>query len=120
MTVEVSDEKPGAVKQSNDRASQSPLSYATCKMLDCDTISQAKAKALDGLYANTPFSCRPSLDDVELCERCRYIWLFTDILSVKTRVGLQSDQQLLALFRVSTLWGIKKVVQKQTFGATGT
>ena len=66
VTVEVSDEK--AVKRSSVRSSQSPVTFATCKMLNCDTISQAKAKALDTLYANTPFSCRPSVDDVELCE----------------------------------------------------
>ena len=67
ITVEADDEK--AVKQCNVVGSQSATSIAvTCKMLDCDTISQAKAKALDAFYANIPFSCRPSVDDTELCE----------------------------------------------------
>ena len=70
VTIDASDEK--TMKQSSVRASQSPVTFATCKMLNCDTISQAKAKALDTLYANTPFSCRPSVDDVELCECCRH------------------------------------------------
>lgn len=48
-----------------------------CKMLDCDTITQAKEKALDAIYKNTPFSRRPTVYDVDLgegrltvCVRC--------------------------------------------------
>ena len=67
VTVEVCDDEK-AVKQCSVGGSQSPTTIVTCKMLDCDTISQAKAKALDAVYANTPFSCRPSVDAVELCE----------------------------------------------------
>jgi plexin A len=37
-----------------------------CKALDCDTISQVKAKILDALYKNTPFSLRPSIHEVDL------------------------------------------------------
>ena len=37
-----------------------------CKMLDCDTITQAKEKALDAIYKNTPFSRRPTVYDVDL------------------------------------------------------
>lgn len=37
-----------------------------CKVNDCDTISQVKAKILDSLYKNTPFSQRPSIYDVDL------------------------------------------------------
>lgn len=37
-----------------------------CKVLDCDTITQAKEKSLDAIYKNTPFSIRPSIYDVEL------------------------------------------------------
>ncbi|XP_076331482.1 plexin-B-like isoform X1 [Tachypleus tridentatus] len=33
---------------------------------DCDTISQVKFKVLDALYKNTPFSLRPSVNDVDL------------------------------------------------------
>jgi len=40
---------------------------ATCKVLDCDTISQTKDKALDALYTNTPYTRRPAARDVQLC-----------------------------------------------------
>ncbi|XP_053632956.2 plexin-B isoform X3 [Cherax quadricarinatus] len=36
------------------------------KVLDCDTISQVKAKILDALYRNTPQSLRPSVHEVDL------------------------------------------------------
>jgi plexin A len=50
-----------------DACSTNPAgSSVVCKMLDCDTISQAKSKALDALYANIPFSCRPSVCDIDL------------------------------------------------------
>ena len=38
------------------------------KLLDCDTITQAKEKILDVLYKNTAASCRPQLTDVDLGE----------------------------------------------------
>uniref|UniRef100_A0A034WKL2 Plexin-B n=3 Tax=Endopterygota TaxID=33392 RepID=A0A034WKL2_BACDO len=37
-----------------------------CKVLDWDTISQVKSKVLDALFKNTPFSCRPSVNEVDL------------------------------------------------------
>lgn len=37
-----------------------------CKVLDWDTISQVKSKILDALFKNTPFSCRPSVYEVDL------------------------------------------------------
>ncbi|XP_055593886.1 plexin-B [Uranotaenia lowii] len=37
-----------------------------CKVLDCDTISQVKSKILDALFKNTPFSMRPSVQDLDL------------------------------------------------------
>ena len=37
-----------------------------CRVNDCDSISQVKAKLLDALYKNTPFSLRPSIHDVDL------------------------------------------------------
>ncbi|XP_017468489.1 PREDICTED: plexin-B [Rhagoletis zephyria] len=37
-----------------------------CKVLDWDTISQVKSKILDALFKNTPFSCRPSVHEVDL------------------------------------------------------
>ncbi|XP_076356920.1 plexin-B-like [Tachypleus tridentatus] len=36
------------------------------KVNDCDTISQVKAKILDVLYNNTPFSLQPSINEVDL------------------------------------------------------
>ena len=36
------------------------------KLLDTDTISQAKEKILDVLYRNTPVSRRPQLSEVDL------------------------------------------------------
>jgi len=40
--------------------------HVICKLLDCDTITQAKQKALDSLFRNTPFSQRPAIHDVDL------------------------------------------------------
>lgn len=36
------------------------------KVLDCDTISQVKEKALDQIYRATPYSQRPRKDDLDL------------------------------------------------------
>jgi plexin A len=38
----------------------------SCKALDCDTITQAKDKALDAIYMNMPWTRRPSVYDVDL------------------------------------------------------
>ena len=40
--------------------------HVICKLLDCDTITQAKEKALDSLFRNMPFSHRPSIHNVDL------------------------------------------------------
>lgn len=37
-----------------------------CRVNDCDATSQVKAKLLDAVYKNTPFSLRPSIYDVDL------------------------------------------------------
>ena len=39
---------------------------ASCRVLDCDTITQVKMKILDALYRNTPHSLRPSVNQVDL------------------------------------------------------
>ncbi|XP_076035062.1 plexin-B-like isoform X2 [Oratosquilla oratoria] len=39
---------------------------AQCRVLDCDSINQVKAKILDALYRNTPHSLRPSVNQVDL------------------------------------------------------
>lgn len=36
------------------------------KVLDCDTISQVKEKALDAIYRNTQFSQRPLKEGLDL------------------------------------------------------
>ena len=38
------------------------------KMLDCDSITQAKEKVLDALYKNCPASKRPQLTEIDLSE----------------------------------------------------
>lgn len=38
------------------------------KVLDCDTISQVKEKALDTIYRATPYSQRPRKDDLDIGE----------------------------------------------------
>ncbi|XP_048239493.1 plexin-A1-like isoform X2 [Haliotis rufescens] len=37
-----------------------------CRVLDCDTVTQAKEKMLDMLCRNVPFSQRPSVQDLDL------------------------------------------------------
>lgn len=41
-----------------------------CRLLDCDTISQAKGKILDTLYRSVGHSQRPAVEDVTLYWRC--------------------------------------------------
>ena len=36
------------------------------KVLDCDTISQVKDKALDTIYRSTPYSQRPRREDLDV------------------------------------------------------
>jgi plexin A len=36
------------------------------KVLDCDSITQVKAKILDAVYKNTPFSARPNAQEIDL------------------------------------------------------
>ncbi len=40
------------------------------KVLDCDSITQVKAKVLDAIYKNTPFSLRPAVNEVDLEWQC--------------------------------------------------
>ena len=54
----------------------------TCKVLDCDTITQAKQKALDAIYQNMPFTQRLSVHDVDLGE-CRDLKRFRPYICVK-------------------------------------
>ena len=36
------------------------------KVLDCDTITQAKEKLLDAIHKSVPFSVRPKAEDFDL------------------------------------------------------
>ena len=36
------------------------------RALDCDTVTQAKEKAIDAIYMNAPFSSRPSVHELDL------------------------------------------------------
>jgi hypothetical protein len=40
------------------------------RVLDCDSITQVKGKILDAVYKNTPFSLRPTTEEVDLEWRC--------------------------------------------------
>ena len=80
VTVEAVD----ADAMGGDQSASSTL--VTCKLLDCDTISQAKLKLVDALHANMARSRRPRVDHVELCESftrapCRLM------IETHTRVG---------------------------------
>lgn len=41
-----------------------------CRILDCDTITQVKAKIIDTLYRCVPYSERPQVNNVQLYWRC--------------------------------------------------
>ena len=42
------------------------MDIQTLKLLDTDSVSQAKEKLLDFIYGNRPVSQRPSITEVEL------------------------------------------------------
>ena len=44
-----------------------------CKVLNCDTITQAKEKIIDVMYKNIPFSNRPWACDLDLGEYTRVV-----------------------------------------------
>lgn len=46
------------------------------KVLDCDTISQVKEKALDTIYRSTPYSLRPRKEDLDLGKLNTILLLF--------------------------------------------
>ncbi|KAL3077577.1 hypothetical protein niasHS_012283 [Heterodera schachtii] len=89
-----------------DGFDQAPVPIRT---LDCDTISQLKAKLLDTLYRNVPYSTRVGIDQFDLEWRCprRGSVLLLDDDQPQRRGGLRqlntlahyavSDQALLAM-----------------------
>ncbi|XP_065306120.1 plexin-B-like [Dermacentor albipictus] len=63
-----------------------------CRVNDCDTISQVKAKVLDALYKNTPCSMRPLISEVDLewrHGRGGHLILQDEDLTTKTVSGCQ-------------------------------
>ena len=51
------------------------------KVLDCDSITQVKAKILDAVYKNTAFTLRPTVHDVDLEWQCVSFFLLK-VLSI--------------------------------------
>jgi plexin A len=74
------------------------------KVLDCDSITQVKAKVLDAIYKNTPFSLRPSVEEVDLEWQCGQ-----DAHVVLQDIDLTTKEEAGGLKKVNTLrhYGIK-------------
>jgi hypothetical protein len=64
---------------------ETPAPPIVCTVLDCDSVSQVKRKLLDALYRSTPFSLRPSADDLQL------EWLVDGPNGVKQRSLADTD-----------------------------
>lgn len=62
-----------------------PAPPVVCHVLDCDSVSQVKRKLLDALYRSTPFSLRPTADDLQL------EWLVDGPNGVKQRSLVETD-----------------------------
>ena len=82
------------------------------KVLSCDTISQVKRKVLDCVYKNTPFSLRPSLDEVDLEWQCgeeAYVILQDVDLTTVSASGGATVDGVSGVKRVNTLqhYGVK-------------
>lgn len=74
------------------------------KVLDCDAITQVKAKILDAVYKNTAFSLRPNVDEVDLEWQCGQ-----DAHVVLKDYDLTTKEERGGLKKVNTLrhYGIK-------------
>lgn len=66
MTIYVSISPQTAYLSGVDPNLQTENLETPVKVLDCDTISQVKEKAIDAIYKSTPYSQRPSLDNLDL------------------------------------------------------
>lgn len=66
LTVHVSISPQTAYLSGVDLNLQTENLEIPVKVLDCDTISQVKDKALDAIYKSTPYSQRPSRDSLDL------------------------------------------------------
>lgn len=66
MTIFVSISPQTAYLSGVDPNLQTECLETPVKVLDCDTISQVKEKAIDSIYKSTPYSQRPSKDNLDL------------------------------------------------------
>lgn len=66
MTVFVSISPQTAYLSGVDPNLQAENLEISVKVLDCDTISQVKEKAIDSIYKSTPYSQRPHKDNLDL------------------------------------------------------
>ncbi|KAG9510737.1 Plexin-A1, partial [Fragariocoptes setiger] len=66
MTVYVTISPPAAYLAGVDPNLQGEIPKSLVKVLDCDTISQVKEKAIDAMYKSTPHSQRPCKDNLDI------------------------------------------------------
>lgn len=92
------------------------------KVLDCDSVTQVKAKILDTVYKNTAFALRPSVHEVDLEWQCGQ-----DAHVVLKDYDLTTKEEKSGVKKVNTLrhYGIKtkavvSLVPSQFNGATNT
>lgn len=73
------------------------------KVLDCDTISQVKEKAIDAIYKSTPYSQRPFTDNLDLvwmASPTARVLMSDDDSTTKTEGGYWRRLNTLAHYRV--------------------
>ena len=66
MTVNISISPQTAYLSGVDPNLQTENLEILVKVLDCDAISQVKEKAIDAIYKSTPYSQRPSVDNLDI------------------------------------------------------
>ncbi|CAN7983633.1 unnamed protein product, partial [Ixodes pacificus] len=93
-----------------------------CRVNDCDTISQVKAKILDSLYKNTPCSMRPLISEVDLVEwrhgRGGHLILQDEDLTTKLSHGCQKINTL-AHYGIHDSAVMSLVSKKRRYGTNG-
>ncbi|KAG0431453.1 hypothetical protein HPB47_021772, partial [Ixodes persulcatus] len=93
-----------------------------CRVNDCDTISQVKAKILDSLYKNTPCSMRPLISEVDLewrHGRGGHLILQDEDLTTKLSHGCQKINTL-AHYGIHDSAVMSLVSKKRRYGTNGT
>ncbi|EEC13881.1 plexin B, putative, partial [Ixodes scapularis] len=92
-----------------------------CRVNDCDTISQVKAKILDSLYKNTPCSMRPLISEVDLewrHGRGGHLILQDEDLTTKLSHGCQKINTL-AHYGIHDSAVMSLVSKKRRYGTNG-